>query len=480
MPCCGSNPDQSRANGVGFAGPTAIALSLLLLSGPARADVESLAKLVPADVLAAYLVDVPAGVEGEPKSNSFEIATVLIDQAFGLGFLNSLDIAIRGWLDTIACVSAVISHPHAVMLFDIQAERDEDESHRVSNLRAALVMRTDGNNKAIEHRIQHLLGVYTNQAESTLDTIPIGDLTAHRLKDRRLADWVVVCWASAGDYFVVALGEESIRQVVATIQMKTESIWKDSNFREGVESLAAKHSLVTVLLRFDDMRKRSILLGRKLGYVQAALDMPNCGQGVWAAGFSGRSLEIRQWLLYGTKGSTAVIAGAEHLADGAKHALPEAAHAYADLGVEPKTWFERIRNAYLAARSRKNAAQSRAYWAEVEQSAGLRFGDLFAHLGGPILVHDFPEHALRLPPAWTIVIPVKSEPNLVRKDVDAILTFWQRALEGSALGLGHTDDGIWYMQVGIEGPALKVMDRNLVFSFSPLAVRQNLKLLEDK
>lgn len=459
-----------------------VSLFLLVCSmfpGPeARADLESLARLVPADILGAYMVDTPAAHQSPAKSNSFEIATVLIDQAFALGFLNSLDIAVRGWLDTIASISTVIAHPHAIMLFDLQVERADHDSHRVSSLRAALVMRTGGENKTIERRIQHLLGSYTNQQETTLDSVQMEGKTIHRLQDRRLADWLIICWAQVGDYFTVAIGEESMRQVMAAIISKEGTIWHEASFREGVEALAAQHALITVLLRFDQVETKSPALGSKVRKMQAALAMVHCESGVWAAGYSGRSLEIRQWLRKQGHGSLAILAGAKHLGAAAQAAVPEAARTFAAIGAEPSIWFERIRAAFLAARSRQNAAESRSFWSGVERDAGLRFAELFSHLNDPIIVHDYPEHALRLPPAWTIVVPIKGDAAALRKDIDAILSYWQRALEGGAWGLSRSADGLWFMKVGLEGPALTVIDRYLLISFSPHAVRQNLELLK--
>jgi hypothetical protein len=443
-----------------------------------RADLESLARLVPADVLAAYMVDTPSPDGAPAKSNSFEIAAVLIDQAFALGFLNSLDIVVRGWLDTIASISNVIDHPHAVMLFDLQVERADYESHRVSSLRAALVMRARGENKRLEKRIQHLLASYTNQEATTLDSLQVDSQTVHRLQDRRLADWLIICWAQVGDYFVVAIGEESMRQVVATILSKEKTIWQEPSFREGVEALAAQHALITVLLRFNRLEEKSPTLGAKVRRMQAVLAMDNCKEGVWAAGYSGRSLEIRQWLRHQDKGKLHVIAGAEYLSEGVRSALPEAARTFAAIGVEPSVWYERIRGAFLAARSRKNAAESRAYWSNVERDAGLLFAELFSRLSGPILVHDYPEHALRLPPAWTIAVPIKGDAIALRKEIDAILTYWQKALEGGSWGLSRSADGLWFMKVGLEGPSITVTDWYLVISFSPHAVRQNLELLK--
>lgn len=444
----------------------------------ASAELEELARLVPAEALAAYMVDTPPADGAAAKSNSFSMATVLIDQAFAMGFLKSLDIVIRGWLDTIASISTIIDHPHAVMLFDLQVDRDELESHRVSGLRAALVMRTSGNNKPIEQRLQHLLGSYTNQIESTLDSVQVGEHSVHRLTDRRLVDWLVVCWAQVGEYFVVAIGEESMQQVIAAISSKENTIWQDASFQQGVSALAAHHALIAVHIGFDQLQKKSPSLGAKVRRIQHSLAMGECDQGVWAAGYSGRSLEIRQWLRTGESSQSYVIAGAEHVTDEARGVLPEAAHTYAAIGVEPSVWYERIRGAFLAARSRKNAAESRAFWSGVEGDAGLRFAELFSRLEGPIVVHDFPEHALRLPPAWTIVVPIKGDSAALRRDVDAILTYWQKAMAGGAWGLSRGADGLWFMKIGLEGPALTVTDRHLVISFSPHAVRQNVELLK--
>ena len=449
------------------------------VAGPARihAHLEELARLVPADALAAYTVSVPVSSAEPATSNTFEIATVLIDQAFALGFLNSLDDSIRGWLDAIASISTVIEYPHAVVLFGLQVQRDEEESHRVSALQAALVLHTRGNNKSVEKRIQHLLGSYTNQTESTLDERQVGGHGTHRLRDRRLADWVVICWASIGDYFVIALGEESLRNIAKVIDGSAESTWSDSVFREGVGAIAAEEALITLQIRFGEAIKKSPLLGKKLSRMQAALGMADCEEGVWAAGYAGRSLEIRQWLRCGGNGTTALIAAQRFLGQSGDDIVPSGARAFAAIGVEPSVWFERIRAAYLVARSRRNAAESRGYWAQVEQSAGLRFAELFSRLEGPIVVHDFPAHALRLPPAWTIVVPVKGATKDLQRDVDALLTFWQKELEGAAFRLARTPEGFWFMQLGIEGPALTVTDRYLLISFSPHAIRENIEQL---
>lgn len=457
-------------------GRHAIVLALQLgLIAPAQAELQTLARLVPGDVIAFYTVDPPPGPQVPGTSNSLEIATVLIDQAFAMGFLKSLDPVIRGWLDAIACISTVIAHPHTVMLFDLQVQRDEQDSHRVSELRAAIVLQTGRNNKVIERRIQHLLDSYADQKESTLETANFGAHSLCKFSDTRLTDWLKLFWGPVGEYFVLAIGEESARAIVETINGGSASVWDDPNYRAAVEKLAAQQALITAQIRFDEVRKKSRALGTKLSRMQVDLGMADCEQGFWAAGYAGRSLEIRQWLNIRGVGHAAAISGEQFLGGSVRAALPGVANSFAAIGAEPSLWFERIRAAYLSARSRKNASESRAYWRGVEAEAGMRFADLFGALGDPILVHDYPVHALRLPPAWTIVVPVQRDAPALRKNIDALLSYWRAQLVQGPFGLSQTSDGIWFMNVGLEGPALKVTDRFLVFSFSPHAVRQNLE-----
>lgn len=454
-----------------------LALAVLLaLPRSAPAEQENLAKLVPADFLAFYTVDPPAGPEVPGNANSLEIATVLIDQAFAMGFLKSLDIVFRGWLDAIACISTVIAHPHAVMLFDLQVQRDDQESHRVSSLRGAIVLQTRGNNQAIERRIQHLLGSYADQQESVLQPMQFGTHTLHRFSDSRLADWLVLFWGPVGEHFVIAIGEESAHSIVESLNGKSDTAWSNAKYRDAVDKLAAQHALITVQIQFDEIRRKSRALGAKLSRMQADLGMADCEQGFWAAGYAGRSLEIRQWLSIRGTGHTAPVSGEHFLVETARIALPAKANSFAAIGAEPRVWFERIRAAYLSARSRRNAAESCEYWARVEATAGLRFVDLFSALGGPILVHDYPVHALRLPPAWTIAVPIQGDVQALRRQVDSLMEYWRSQLTDSPFGLSQSSDGIWFMNVGLEGPALTVTERFLVFSFSPHAVRQNLDL----
>jgi len=443
-----------------------------------------LARAVPDDVVAAYFVggshDKPPEAAAEGKQSSFEFATFLIDQAFDLGFLSAIGECTRAWLDALASVSVVLEHPHAVMLFDIRAEKTDEDSHRLAGLNAALVMHTKGRNERIEHRIQHLLGSFTNQDETTLETIEREGATTYRLRDRRLADWFVLTWGCIGDDFIVAIGDGSFDRVAAALQSPSSTVAADPWFLAAVDRLAAQDALFTLYVRYDQLRQSSRPeLATRIDRVLQALQIGGCERGLWAVGYAGRAVEIRQSLRIGSSDESTVIAGAA--VRDAPHAplIPDSATAFAAIDMQPAVWFDRVRNAYLAGRSPANRARSCTYWRDIESRAGISFADdIFAFLDGPIVVHDFPKHALRLPPAWTIVAPIKGDADRLRRSVDGLLKMWQLELDaGSPMRLRHDDDGVWHLVVGVEGPALLVTDRNLLISFSPQAVRQNLDLL---
>ena len=76
----------------------------------------------------------------------------------------------------------------------------------------------------------------------------------------------------------------------------------------------------------------------------------------------------------------------------------------------------------------------------------------------------------------------------VKTAVDALLKAWGQYLDERAERSGtklmrvkvrqDKKDGIWYLQAGILGPALKVTERYLVISWSPQALRDALQSIE--
>ena len=98
-------------------------------------------------------------------------------------------------------------------------------------------------------------------------------------------------------------------------------------------------------------------------------------------------------------------------------------------------------------------------------------------LGGPIIIHNYPLHALRLPLAWTILVPLEGDSARLRSHLDNLLKDLAEEYGGMAPAKLYCDaDGIWSIRFGIDGPALAVTDHWLILSFSPEAVRKNIAI----
>ncbi|MCH7808821.1 MAG: hypothetical protein IIB60_06305 [Planctomycetes bacterium] len=79
---------------------------------------------------------------------------------------------------------------------------------------------------------------------------------------------------------------------------------------------------------------------------------------------------------------------------------------------------------------------------------------------------------------WTILLRVEGDPTALRANIDRLLhSVLKEAAPNCAVQMKQDPDGIWFIHLGIQGPALMVTDRWLIISFSPQAVRLNASLL---
>ena len=159
--------------------------------------------------------------------------------------------------------------------------------------------------------------------------------------------------------------------------------------------------------------------------------------------------------------------------------IPDDASGFAVLDLDPSALVARVRDAYLAAKSPPAQESVRAFWHDLEVQSGLSIeADILSLLRGPVVIHDSPRHALRLPLAWTVLLRVREDPAALRVGIDRLLSVGQNALgDGGAFRLIRDEDDVWYLDFGLAGPAVLVTDRWLILSFSPSAVRQNAEHL---
>jgi hypothetical protein len=74
---------------------------------------------------------------------------------------------------------------------------------------------------------------------------------------------------------------------------------------------------------------------------------------------------------------------------------------------------------------------------------------------------------------WTVQIRVDGNADSLRSAIDKMLAALQsRITEPSFIRLNRDADGIWFLSLGIAGPAVAVAEGWVVISFSPNAARQ--------
>ena len=459
---------------------TVLALALV---GTTRAMPPTMPRVVPDDLVAAYFVAGPDRAQQPTNgASTFELVSFLADRAREVGLLSLVGECNRMWIDTFVSLSTVLEHPHAVVLFDVRAAPRADGGHQLAGLRAALISHTDGANEDLERRIQHLLNTYTNSNQTILSNSVKDGQAFFTLRDRRLPAWARITWGPLGEYYVVAVGDGSYDDVAKTIAAPGApgSLAHDQWFAKAFAQAGGARASLVWYIRFDRLRDNADpLLAEKVERVQAALRLGNVERNVWAFGFDGRAVEISSVCRRGDRSEAISIAGRRFLATLNEPVIPAEAGRYAIVDCRVGTVLHSVCEAYLAAKSLDAQRRSRDFWRRLDANAGVSLQrDIFSQLVSPVVIHDYPRHALRLPFAWTILARIRAEPAVLRGRIDRWLEGLREELTGhSLLQLRHDDDGVWYVQYGLVGPALLVADRWLIISFSPQAVRRNIALL---
>jgi len=464
---------------IAAAGLIAIAMTEAPAPAEPHQSQRGLAHLIPNDVLAVYAASGSAVQAASQPATMPDASTApsssLWDQAQSLGLFGVMDSCTRQWLDSLAAASLMFQYPHAVALFDVSATLRHDGGHELSGLHAAVIIETNNDTAPIDRRVQHLLHTYTNAENSTLTTETHGTATWFTLRDRRLPDWCVIQWAAVGGHYVIAVGEGALARVMTTLHGDAPSLRDSAWFASAARTLSTPSASFWLCTRLRQLR-RSVNrdLGRKISDVLSALRLGNVSRGLWATRREGRALVMAAFLQRGTKDEQERIADPRFRTRLRDDVIPDEATRYAILDCHPVRVVRGVAQAYLASRSPAKAASSRTFWQTMQEKSGIDIErDIIKRLGHTVVVHDYPPHPLRLPGVRTILLRVDHEPDVLRSKVDALLTYVRDVLiPPGLLQLRHTDDGMWHILYGLNGPALTVLDRWIVIGFTPSAVRE--------
>ncbi len=450
-----------------------------------------LLEAIPRDAVAAWVINGDesstrtarhSGEASDPgrMDGTFALIRSLADQAERMGLFSELDDCVRGWIDSLLSLPIILDRPHAVALLDVSASARADGGHELASLRAAIIIHTRGDNDALVRRIRHLLNTYTNNEDTTLTERTIGGRTVFTLKDRRLPLWGTITWGPFENNYVIAIGEGAFESMSRAAAGRANTLAADPWVMSSLARMAGLPTDTVLYVGFDGLSRRmDSLFAQKVSAVKGALGLSGVERGLWVVGKRGRDVEVKGVLRRHRRDETVRIAGEKVLELETRLVIPDGASGYAVVDAEPLAILRGACTAYLASRSPHSREGIRAYWRGLEAAAGVSIErDIVAHLGGPIIIHDFPRHALGLPLAWTVIAPVVGDATALRGNIDRMVEVVENELaRGSLIRLGCDSDGVWYAHWGLVGPALAVTDRWLVLGFSPSAVKENVRYL---
>ena len=394
---------------------------------------------------------------------------------------------------------------HAVVLLDVSSRiveqsdaasqpADAGPSLRLKSLQTAVIFRTGDESPVVLEQLNRIIGRYTNSDVGRLSSKTESRYSSQRLVDQRLPGWAIWEWGRLDEFFVVTFGEGAFQKIAQAHEGKVQRLGEDEWFRKALAKTHGDEALVEWFIAFSRLRDRmgDEAQGR-VARVADALQATDMTHDLWTVGHEDRALT---WFrCYRRQGEDFVRSYSDPANYPPQHRriVPESARRMAIINVLTRWLVDNLPRAWVVAQSESNVRKWKRAWRSLEQDTGVDIsGNLIEHLGQTVVIFDYPPHPLDIPFALTVAIEIKNR-RAVQSATDTLLGAWGQYLDDRAernqragrfetvlvrVKVKRDDDGVWYLQAGILGPALKVTDRYVVLSWSPQALRDALKYIE--
>lgn len=389
--------------------------------------------------------------------------------------------------DLVETLPLLSRFPHSGVLLDLQvrsgpgASSSSQPSVRLDRLQYGLIFLTKGDNAAVLEHLNRLLPRYTNREQAAISEQPVGTQRYFRLVDRRFPKWAVLEWGRLDDAYAVCIGDGSFERLHAAGAAGGAALADDEWFR-GAVRVAPGRPVLTWLTDLAALRERiAPLAGPRWNAVLNELGLSAMDRDAWSFGIAGRAVTCGRVTRVGRRDRRMVYS--RPLSAEAERAIPPGARHYAVIRGVGRWLIGHAPAAWVQARYFRGMDRVREWWGALQAEHGFDAErDLLGRLGDDLIICDDPPHPLGLPIAVTLAIAVR-EPDEVRRILDAVLgAFAQRLDEARAaddvwalltrVRLKRAADGVWYVQMGVLGPAMCVTSEYLVISWSPQAVRE--------
>jgi len=467
----------------------ALLISLVIaVSTPTQTAGETrpLDQCIPANVMAVYFGRPSPEMLNAPPGSAIDQLAAWVMAFKSMGVIPKEGRVIA---DIFTSLPMIGRRPHALILLDITSRHVREDIYRLNDMQAALLIDTKGMAKEFDRRIRDLLATYTDSENGRIESLHINNLRYHRLIDQRLPEWAVIEWGSVSDLLIVTFGQGAFEEIANTIVKQSASLGDDSWYKVAHQRCKGATSGIEVFVDIGQIKARlNKVVGVRVMNVLRALHLHDIERLLWVTGFDGRALRS-EVMGQDLRGRTRyeLLSGKDLASPEVLAQVPAEADKYAVFRFGLTDMYNKGKSAYLNSQSPSIHQRLSDGWSRIEEEFDFNAqSGLIEAFGDHLIFHTYPKHPLGLPMLVTIWIQHKGNREQVSDTLDGMMAAWQYYMNrpagtqpsvGLSPRINRTPDGIWYLQLGLLGPALGVADDWIVISFSPQAVRANLAYL---
>jgi hypothetical protein len=451
--------------------------------------------LLPHEVLAFVELDPGmGGLAGGGKGEGNALLDVGLEAMQSFGVLPK-EAAMAG--DVLRLGEMGGKYRNCMALLDADLKVEKEKELKCKSVQVAWIIENGGGAeeaRGIVERLTKLLDHVSTPATARQEIRKVGEREFVSFRDTRWPEWIALGWIQDGRQFVLTFGAGAMERYLA-MRPAGDIPWKGTvaSVDEQAGKLgSAGHVMARLYVSAKTFREKfpeamqKTVLGRMFEGVGFGGATDPVEVGVLTARGKGRVISLDQGSLVGGKVVvtpwTANVAGDSALLK----LVPASATAYMTLRVDWVSAYERmllIFDSVVTDPTDDPLAKKVDMFAE-RVGVNVR-KDILAHLQPIVVVHDVPQHPLKLPLMVTAV--GAAEAGSREKVEKALATLVAAAGErldkkGAAkkvnelarFRLRRDKDGVSYMQFGLVGPGWAWVENRLVMSWSPAAVRANM------
>jgi hypothetical protein len=381
-----------------------------------------------------------------------------------------------------------INYPYAIILYDCHAEPLPGRPNvmKIDKLQMAAVIDTQGRSERFYEMLARTFGAVTSTATAEITHQEAYGFKYSRLYDNRLDPDEVLEWGNVQSHFVISFGEGVFQRIAAAAAGAKPSADRNEWIRE-VRAARAADSYVELFV--NPKRIRSSLDPFVQGAASQffiAWDAEELDRSHWAFGLQDRGMFCVAHHVLSGETVERTYAQPEPRDSPDMAVVPPETH-YAVWRTPVGPFLNRFISSLVATRDPHTQERIRNEWTRIQREFGFDAQrEVLDNLGDTIVQHKFPMHPLKIPVCVTTLIEIKQNPETVAKAIETMCTAWQSGISDAInkgivmpATLTRDDDGIWFLNFGLAGPAWIVTDKYIVGSWSPAALRTYLSTVGD-